>query len=351
MVAARSRRTSGAKSSPNCSRLDAEARIAASGVRRSWETDESRALREVLRAGARLGVGLGRGESGAGQGRCAGVGQDLQQGLLVGAQPVLGGLAPRRDAQRLVGGAQGPQGPVLDGPAPPAGARPAFQVVGHVQHLGRGPGVAGPGDAARTVADEGAAARRGGEVAGQLLADHGLLGEGGELARGAEERPGGPGAGLGASRLIADPAREVAGQHGHRQEDGEREEVLGFEGEREPRLDEVEVVDQEREAGGEVGGPRSEEVGRHQDRGQEHHRQPRALGEPEQDLGGAGREDHEAGGGGISGEDGSQGSQGVVQVEARAGARDGRRPRQANGAPAAAADWSAGVGERGQSDG
>src|SRR4029453_4962059 len=64
--------------------------------------------------------------------------------------------------------------------------------------------------------------------------------------------------------LVADARRQVAGEHGDEQEDEERQQVLRLgHRQREYRIDEEEVVDQEPEEGREKGGAEATPDGAH----------------------------------------------------------------------------------------
>jgi hypothetical protein len=94
--------------------------------------------------------------------------------------------------------------------------------------------------------------------------------------------------------LVADPAGEAAGQKRHGGEHHQHQHVLGRDQLKgEARLDEVEVVEKERDGGGEIGGPGPQGDGGDQDAGQEHHREAGGVEDAVEALGDQGRGRHD----------------------------------------------------------
>ena len=121
-----------------------------------------------------------------------------------------------------------------------------------------------------------------GDLFGQLVAQGFLLVGRRELSAGLEQSAHGAGARPSPYALLADPAGQPAGEDGHRQEHGQGEELLRrIEAEGEAGLDDVEVVEEKGQNAGEEGRARPESHRRHQDRGQEHRREP---GEAQQSI-------------------------------------------------------------------
>lgn len=174
IVAARSSRVARSKLSPNWRRLEAEARIAASGVREVVRDRGQQGVAQILGPRPRLGFGLRGGQAGPPEGGRPGVGEQLQKSLFFVRLRVYRFAAPRRHAQRDPGGAQTPQGP---GRGPPGRAN--LSGIG-LQHRGgrqvrRRIGRRGIAVEIGAVAHPGAAAARLRQVLRQFRSDGGFV--------------------------------------------------------------------------------------------------------------------------------------------------------------------------------
>ena len=285
------RRVSSSIASPRSDSALAAPRIEASGVRKSWETDASRVLRTrsasmVARAASPASASAVRCKAAA---VCSTRLSSRPRSSAGSAVP--GGNAtpmapPARSPERSGRNSQGVSGRV---PVPaPAGSRRSMAQRAAASE--RSSSVSGGQAASRSGAPS-APQHHGGPADGPVDLGGGDLGHrlparhsrepAGEL----EETACGADAGGGGAGLLARPPGHRRRDHGDDEEDDEREQFVGLrDGEGVDRLDEEEIVGEERQAGREHRRPDAEQDGGRQDRHQVDHREVRQRDDGGQHL-------------------------------------------------------------------